>query len=345
MSEIGTVRIGKDLVTYEFTGRVWKKTKKEVKAAFEAIKLFKAHGKFKDLVDKKNPRFLKGEVTRQGLLRGARINVMPDGQVLDKAYSLFAPHLTIHDQNSDDHWDVLYQNYGGTYAYLYTLEKKKKAQNRKYRKVAAFSKIHDKLLRKVSLALHDDKDMMALPMYTLLKTYMRIGNEIYFKAHKHKGLTTLKKADVAIKGREVTFNYIGKDGVPNTIKKRFSAAYVDRLAKKIAKLKGADFVFANSKGHPLPELQFKKAFLRYCGQEFYPHVVRSYHATSRVKDFLINQKNPSKQEIRKFLFSVAADLGHKHYVKKTNEWKENYSVTLNSYVQPSYGRKIRELCK
>jgi hypothetical protein len=67
MSEIGTVRIGKDLVTYEFTGRVWKKTKKEVKAAFEAIKLFKAHGKFKDLVDKKEPTISKRRSYKAGV--------------------------------------------------------------------------------------------------------------------------------------------------------------------------------------------------------------------------------------------------------------------------------------
>ena len=51
-------------------------------------------------------------------------------------------------------------------------------------------------------------------MYTLLKTRMRIGNEIYYRTNGHKVLTTLKKRDITINGEKVKFEYIGKDGVP-----------------------------------------------------------------------------------------------------------------------------------
>ena len=174
----------------------------------KVVKLFKAHKNFEFLVDKKDSRFLKGQLY-EGQPQGARINILPDGRKLDKAYSLFAKGLVVHDQTSNEHWDVLYQNKGGTYSYVYTLDKKAKAKNKKYKKVKAFEKVYPLLKKKVTSALKNEKDYMALPMYTLLKTHIRVGNEIYYKAHRHKGLATLKKNNIKVVGSDVIFDFIG----------------------------------------------------------------------------------------------------------------------------------------
>ncbi|MBT8010374.1 hypothetical protein HN681_02940, partial [archaeon] len=234
----GTLRIKtKDLQVYEKTKSSWKKSKVKFPNASQVIKLFKKSKNLKSLIDKNDPNFLKGQLSSEGKCQGARINILPNNKTLDKAYSLFANHLTIHDQKSNEHWDVLLQNPGGTYAYIYTLDKKSKAKLRKYKKVKEFDKHYPLIKRKVTLALKNKNDHLALPMYTLLNTYMRVGNEIYFKAHGHKGLTTLKKKDIKIKGKEVTFNYLAKDGVPRTIKKNFPPNYLRRLNKKLKDLK------------------------------------------------------------------------------------------------------------
>ncbi|MBN2102115.1 MAG: hypothetical protein JW716_04560 [Candidatus Aenigmarchaeota archaeon] len=341
----GTLRISsKELNVYEKTKSGWEKSDKQFPNAMHVIDLFKAHDNFDILTDKKNPKWLKGQVSPEGKLQGARINVLPDGRQLDKAFSLFAEELTIHDATTNDHWDVLYRNPGGTYSYVYTLEKDAKTRSKKYQAVGEFERVYPILIENVRKALFDENDDMAVPMYTLLKTLMRIGNEIYFKAHGHKGLTTLKKKDVTIRGKHVTFKYLAKNGVPSTTTRKFPGIYVDRLSKRLSKIKMSDFVFANTEtGHPLSESAFKHAFARYCGEEFYPHIVRSYYGTKRAEDFLKNNNEATKKEVRRFFLSVADKLNHKRFVKKKGIWTESWTVTVNHYIRPELVEKIKKL--
>jgi hypothetical protein len=343
---LGTLRIKtKGLKTYEKTKSSWKVSKKQFPEIRKIVKLFKAHKNISVLIDKKNPEFLKGQLSKEGKPQGARINVLPNNKKLDKAYSLFAEQLTLHDQSSHAHWDVLYKNPGGTYSYVYTLDKKAKSKQKKYCVVKEFSKYYPKLERNVTSALRK-QDLLALPMYTLLKTMMRVGNEIYYKAHGHKGLTTLTKGDVKIKGNQVTFTYVGKDGVPNTIIKQFPSAYTKKLGQLIKPLKKSDFIFTNKNtGHPLSDVCLKKAFKQYCGKEFYPHIVRSYYATATTQKFLKQHKSASKEDVKDFFTSVAHTLGHKKFVKKTGKWEESYNVTIHHYIRPDLVEKVKGLVK
>ena len=59
-----------------------------------------------------------------------------------------------------------------------------------------------------------------------------------------------------------------------------------------------------------------KAFKRYCGKEFYPHIIRSHHATRRVKEFLKRKKDYQQGRDENAVFFLAADLGHKRFEKK-----------------------------
>jgi len=121
----GTFRIkSKDLGVYEKTRGSWKKSSRLFPEAMRVIELFVAHDNLEYLIDKKCLKFLKGQLSVDGKVQGARIDVLPDGRKLDKAYSLFAEHLTIHDETSNDHWDVLYRNPCGNYSYVYTIEKR-----------------------------------------------------------------------------------------------------------------------------------------------------------------------------------------------------------------------------
>lgn len=339
---VGTIRISaKDLLPYEKTKTSWKKSKKQFPEALQVIKLFKSYKNFKLLIDQKNPEFLKGQLSPKGEIQGTRLTQLPNGKQIDKAYSLFAKELTIHDEDSDDHWDVLFKNKGGTYAYGYTLEKKERNRDQKFQKVWEFDKLYRKLSKTVSLALKNENDHIALPMYTLLKTRMRIGNEIYFKANGHKGLTTLKRKDIDIHGERVKFEYVGKDGVPCCIEQKFPNSYVTRLQKHLKPLRPNDFVFSSKNGRPLRDEQFKKAFKRYCGKEFYPHIIRSHHATRRVKEFLKGKRNIDKKDMKSLFLSVASDLGHKRFVKKEKAWKDNYTVTLNHYIEPALVEQVK----
>lgn len=342
---IGTIRIKKNLKTYIKTKNSWKQSKEKFPEIIQIAKLFKSNNNFNELIDKKNPEFLKGQIYKNKI-QGARINILPNGKKLDKAYSLFSPNLTIHNQITDEHWDVIYQNPNGEFAYCYTIDKKQKAVRKKYKKVKEFEKVFERLNRQVSKALKDKKDYMALPMQTLLTTCMRVGNEIYYNNNKHKGLTTLKKKDISIKNNQVEFNYLGKDGVPIKIKKQFSTTYITRLKNQLKRLKKHDFVFTNpNTNHPLKDTEFKKAFKKYCGKEFYPHIVRSYYATKQAEEFLKENKKPNKKEVKELFNNIAEELGHKKFDKKNNQWKDSYTVTIHHYINPILVEKIQNKIK
>lgn len=338
----GTLRIAvKDQKIYEKTKTGWKRSKQEFPQALHTMQLFKAQHNLKALIDSKESRFFKGQVSPEGRLQGARINILPDGTVLDKAYSLFAPHLTFHDESSHDHWDVIYQNPNGKYAYLYTQQKRKKAVAQKYHKVTEFAQSYPTLQVNVLKALEDPADHLAVPMYTLLATCMRVGNELYYKAHGHKGLTTLTKRDISIKGEDVCFKYIAKDGVPMRINQAFPTKYVQRLKQHMRKLKDSDFVFTDQKRNPLKDTHFMQAFEKYCGKQFYPHIVRSYYATQQAQNFLKTHKHPTKQEVKDFFISIAEKLGHKRFDKKHNVWIDSYAVTIHHYLNPQLVDKLQ----
>jgi len=341
----GTVRIGVDLKTYVRKAGRWTSSRKQFPEAFHVVELFKAHNNFDFLVDKKDSTFLKGQMSPEGKCQGARINTLPDGRKLDKAYSLFATQLTIHDEKSNDHWDVLYKNPGGTYSYVYTLDKKAMLTKQKYRKVEEFERFYPILEKNVRQALQNPDDFLAVPMYTLLETKMRIGNEIYYKAHGHKGLTTLKKSDIFINGTMVTFKYKAKDGVPRKITRDFPKAYIKRLNELLQPIHDWDFVFTSITGHPISERRFKKAFKRYCGKEFYPHIIRSYYATRVAKQFLATHASATKKEIIQLFTSIAEELGHKKFSKKDQTWKEGYTVTIHHYIQPEVLEQVKGLAE
>ena len=338
---VGTIRVKKDLCAYKRTRTSWKKVKVSLLNLKKVVKLYKAHKAFQTLIDKKDSRFLKGQLF-EGREQGARINVLPDGRKLNKAFSLFSKNLVIHDQKSDEHWDVLYQNKGGTFSYVYTLDKILKSREAKYKKVKAFGKVYP-VLKKNALKGLKKKGSLALPLYTLLETHMRVGNEIYYKAHGHKGLSTLKRKDIKIAGKKVSFNYVGKDGVPQSIVKEFPVVYINRLKEQLKGLKKDAFVFGGE--HAMKEQKFKQAFKEYCGKEFYPHIVRSHYVTSAVKEFLKENRKPSKEEVKAFLLSVADGLGHKKLSKKTGLWEDSYTVTLNHYVEPALSERVRNFIK
>lgn len=343
--EVGTIRIKSQTLQPVIKSKSgWKNTIYDCENIKKIVSLFKAHNNFDKLLDTKDETFLKGFLTKEGNVRGERINMLPDGRILDKAFSLFSPHLMIHDEESDSHWDVIYQNPNGKLAYVYTLEKDKKAKDKKYDLVNEFEEVLPKLNENLDKAL-DRGESAALVMETLLKTHMRVGSEIYYKRDGHKGLTTLKKKDIKIKNPEVTFSFIGKDGVPQKITKKFPQLYLLFLRERLNKIGKDDFVFADKKGSPLKDTDIEKAFKKYCGIAFYPHIVRSYYATRTAEIFLEEHKKPQKKDVIEMYKEIATNLGHKKFSKKKNEWLPSYSVTIAHYISPKIVEKINKAIK
>lgn len=329
-----------DLKVYESSNNLWKRSKEDFLDAIEVAKLFRSHKNLRLIIDPKNPKFIKGAFSK-GKALGERIDVLPNGKKLNKAYSIFSKNLKVHDEKSNSHWDVIFQNPSGKYSYLYTKEKEKTAKEKKFHSVKEFSRVLPKLKRNLMGSLEDDP--MVLPMLVLLKTKMRIGSEIYYKKSRHKGLTTLKKKNLKIFGNKVTFRYIAKDGVPMTITENFPTKVINQLRKVFRAKKQNDFIFADVNGHPLKDFEFERTFQRYCGCKFYPHIVRSAYATQVAMDFFKKNKKTTPEKVKELYFKIAEKLGHKKFSKKSGEWEGSYQVTLHYYVQEEIADKITKM--
>jgi len=340
---LGTIRIkAKGLKPVIKTKTSWKQTTFDTENIKKIVHHFKAHANFNALLDSKNKIFLKGYITPKKTIGGEKLKIMPNKDKLDKTYSLFAPHLTIHDEKNDTHWDIIFQNPNKKYSYLYTLEKKKQATKNKYKKVKDFQKHLPTLKKNLHIALKKG-ELMALPLYTLLKTKMRVGNQYSYSSSGHQGLTTLQKKNINVLRNKATFTYIGKDGIPQEKTESFPEVYLTKLTDKIAKKTKKDFIFTDKLGNPLKDTHFEKAFKEYCGKKFYPHIVRSYYATTTVENYLKKHKKPNKEQIQKLYTEVAEELGHKKFNKKDNEWETSYTVTIAHYIQPELIEKINRI--
>ena len=337
----GALRVSsKNLKVYRYSGATWRPVKVELADLMDVVKLFKAHGNFGALVSEKDSGWLKGYGFDDGAVLGERIGVLPNGEKLDKAFSLFARGLTIHDE-ANHGWDVLFQNASGSWSYCYSLKKKTSHVKSKYEKVARFERIYPRLRRNVLKGLERGDDM-SVAMMTLFETLMRVGNESYYLRDGHKGLTTLKRGDIKIRRNLVEFNFVAKDGVPQVIVREFPLIYIKRLRALLRGKRKNDFVFVNAlSGHPLKDVTFEKAFVDYCGEKFYPHIVRSFYATKKVEDFLAAHRGKvSWGDVEDLFVGIAERLGHKKFSKKKGEWEICYKVTMDHYVNPKLVKRV-----
>lgn len=321
------------------TASGWREDKRDFPEIAHAAHLFRSHGRFGMLRDAKDARFLKGALGAGGRPVGARIMVLPDGEKLNEGFSLFAKNLRFHDEDTDAHWDVMFENPAG-FTYLYTIAKISRAKKHKTHIVDEFARFFPKLKRNVLKDLRSEGSIHAVALYTMMKTYMRVGNEIYFKAHGHKGLTTLQKMDIRIEGNHVTFNYKAKDGVPIHICVSFPETYVRRLAALLKPKRPNTFVFSHASGHPLGGKDIKGAIGEFCGRDFFPHIIRSYFADTEVKKFFRSRRTATRQEVYDLLIMIASKLGHKRYDKKEHTWVESPKVTVNNYIRPEFVERL-----
>jgi len=288
------------------------------------------------LIDEKHPEFLKGSLSPENKILGERIKLLPEGtQIARAGFSIFAKNLRFNNDPNHE-WDVCYENTSGLKTYLYSEDKIHLEQEKKFKLVQKFSENYDKIISNVENNL---EKIEYLALYTLLKTFIRVGNYDYYLKNSHKGLTTLLKRDISVEGDKILFDFIGKDGVPHHIKKEFSEEYIVKLKRILSSRKEDEFVFTGKKGKPLHSEDFSSIFFNITQEHFYPHIIRSHHADSKCLDFL--EGKIEIQDPEKLFFQIAKDLGHKKYNIKKEQWEISPSVTIKNYIYPEYVKKIR----
>jgi hypothetical protein len=126
---------------------------------------------------------------------------------------------------------------------------------------------------------------------------------------------------------------------PRKLKKKLKKMFNDEIYKNIM---SGELEYKSNYQSVLTKSGWKT---KYIGKEFYPHIVRSFFATHETKQFLKNHKTATKKEVQEFLLYVAEKLGHRKFNKKENEWKNNYTVTLHSYIAPNLAKKLTGIIK
>lgn len=91
----------------------------------------------------------------------------------------------------------------------------------KYERVIAFAKALPKVRATVRRHMNSRglsrERVLATVVALLEKTLIRVGNESYARDNSHYGLTTIEDDHVKVKGKHVTFRYVGKSGVAHEV--------------------------------------------------------------------------------------------------------------------------------
>jgi hypothetical protein len=343
--EDGSKRVKTDKILYIKKHPDWLPTQNLPQNTKEIIEIYDKNNSTHLLLDEHSEEFFKGYIDPENKICGKRIKHLPTGKPLARGgFSIFAKNLHINKEKKFE-WDICFENESGLKTYLYSedkihIEKEKKAQI-----VDEFAKSYQTIIKKLKEDLIKTKQTKYLALYTLLKTLIRVGNLEYYHLDGHKGLTTLQKKDITINKNKVTFEFIGKDGIPQKIQKTFEDFYIQILINLLNKKKDEDFVFTNSKGIPLHSSTFSKILFKYTNKHFYPHIIRSYHADTKCKNFIQKHKTATKQEVNKQFDKIAKDLGHKKYNKKKKQWEVCHQVTTDSYIRPKYVEEMKNMYK
>jgi DNA topoisomerase IB len=278
---------------------------------------------------------------------GERIMVLPNGEQLARAgFSLFAKDLKFNFDDDEKLWDVCYTNASGLKTYLYSDSKVHLEQDKKLRLVDKFEEYYLDIFETCEKKIKSKScNVVDLALYVMLNTFIRVGNVEYFKRFNHKGLTTLQKKDIVIASNIISFNFIGKDGVPQSITKKFPSFFTKKFEGMISEKGDEDFIFTNSNGNCIHSDNFSKVLFDLTGEHFYPHIIRSHYADMTCKNFLKTHRTATKEDIDAIFMEIAESLGHKKYNKKDNIWEINFSVTLKNYIHPIYSERMINLYK
>jgi DNA topoisomerase-1 len=117
----------------------------------------------------------------------------------------------------DGHIQAVGRDHKGRKQYRYHARWRESRDARKYDRMVAFGRALPRLRRKVEadLALRGlprDK-VLAAAVRIMELTLIRVGNDVYAKANKSFGLTTLRKRHAVLAGAGAVFEFRGKSGV------------------------------------------------------------------------------------------------------------------------------------
>lgn len=191
---------------------------------------------------------------------------------------------------------------------------------------------------------HEDLKQEGLPRDKVLaavialidETKMRIGSERGVEKYGTFGASTITPGMLSIdnKKKTVTFNYTGKDSVPQTqeITDPVLFAAIKELYEENKTECSKLFCFVEDGEHvPIEDGMVRQYLKKIAGKEHTPHQFRYLHASQLMEEAIAAGMSYSEA-----IMQVAMDLGHKRKNPKTGEYETDIKgqTAEKSYILP-----------
>lgn len=202
---------------------------------------------------------------------------------------------------------------------------------------AALPKIRrdiDKNLRKRDLSF---EKVVAIMLWILDSTYIRIGNDMYFKQNESVGLTTLTDRNIVIAGPVITLAFKGKSGKDQQI--TLEDSRIARTLDELRQVKGARlFRYKDAAGdwHEITSDDINKYLHELTGARISAKDFRTWGGTLMAFLHLLHEQDSAKEKkpekvVVEAVDQAAAVLGNTRAVAK--------SSYVHPHILDAYGSK------
>jgi len=215
---------------------------------------------------------------------------------------------------------------------IYNPNFRKKQEKKKFDRTLQFAKNLPKLRKQLEKDLRRKKlgkEKVLATIVTLIdQAYFRVGNEKYARANKSYGITTLRSKHTTVKGKSVTFDFIGKSGQQHI--KTVTDSHIAGIIKQLDELPGHEiFRYQADDGsmHDLHSTDVNNYIKSAMGSEFSAKDFRTWGGTLVATTLLIGaERSPDEQIRNKTITEV---------VKQTAEKLGNTpTIARGSYIDP-----------
>ena len=230
----------------------------------------------------------------------------------------------------------------GRTQYSYNQDFKNKREDKKFQNLKKFILINDKLDKKISLDLKQNKDKKKKLIATILKLMkicnFRIGNETYEKEYGSIGLTTLQKKHIKFKSERTIIEFTGKKGVLNTC--TFKHTYIQKILRLLCNRNKYLFSFYdenkqikhinnNDVNEYLSEFNITNKDLRMTNANYlFLHYFNVYTNN-------LNFKSLPEKEQNKIIKECAVEV--------SKQLHNTVHVVLNSYISKNLIKKVKNV--
>jgi DNA topoisomerase I len=192
----------------------------------------------------------------------------------------------------------------------------------------------DKNLRKRGLPL---EKVLATMLWVLDNTYIRIGNDSYFKQNESVGLTTLTDQNVVIAGPVITFSFKGKSGKDQQI--TLENQTIAKVLHELKQVRGARlFRYKDAAGdwHEIDSDDINKYLHELTGAQISAKDFRTWGGTLMAFLHLLQEQDAEKTRkpekvVAEAIDQAAAVLGNTRAVAK--------SSYVHPHILDTYGSK------